>query len=204
MSNCCEIEVKNNDMRKVLWITLWINLIVFFGQFTAAIISHSSSLLADSIDMLGDVFAYAISIYAFNRGERWGARAALIKGVIIALFACFVFIDVVKKILFIEPYPAFDLMLIFSFIGLIANGICLWLLTAFRDENINMQSVWICSRNDILVNLSVIVTAILVYLFKSQWPDIIVGLSLALVLISSGYNIVRLSLAKLSHLKEKP
>lgn len=76
MKDCCQLEIRNKKIFKILWIVLWINLIVFFAQFVAAIIANSSSLLADSIDMIGDVLAYAISIYAFNKGEKWSARAS--------------------------------------------------------------------------------------------------------------------------------
>lgn len=193
MASCCDIEIRSTKMRKVLWIALWINTIVFVGQLTAAILANSSALLADSIDMIGDVIAYAISLYAFNRGDRWIARAALFKGIIIAVLAMVVFFDASEKIFTIEQIPSSTLMLIFSFIGLTANSFCLWLLTKYRDENLNMKSVWICSRNDILVNVSVIITAILIYFSNSQWPDVIVGLSLSVILFYSACHIIMLS-----------
>lgn len=193
MKDCCSLEVRSKKMHKVLWIALWINLIVFNGQLFAAIIANSSALLADSIDMIGDVFAYAISIYAFNRGEKWIAKAAFFKGIIIFILACIVVIDISKKIFISEAVPLPHLMIIFSSIGLVANGFCLWLLTTYKEENLNMKSVWICSRNDILVNLSVILTGILVYFFKSQWPDVIIGLIIAILLLYSAYHIIVVS-----------
>lgn len=197
MKDCCKPEIRNKKIIKILWIVLWINLIVFFGQFIAAIMANSSSLLADSIDMIGDVLAYAISIYAFNRGDTWGARASLIKGIIISFLASLVLLDAVRQVFVPEMLPASNLMLIFSIIGLIANGSCLWLLTAYQNDSLNMKSVWICSRNDILVNLSVIFTAGLVYYFQSKWPDIIVGLILTIVLYNSAINIIKLSMKAL-------
>lgn len=197
MSDCCQLEIRNKKILKILWIVLLINLIVFFGQFSAAIIANSSSLLADSIDMLGDVLAYSISIYAFNKGEIWGARASLFKGIIIAILAFIVLLDATKQIFTVEIIPASNIMLIFSLIGLGANSICLWLLTAYQNDSLNMKSVWICSRNDILVNLSVIITAILVLYFQSKWPDIIVGSALAILLFKSAIQIIRLSISVL-------
>lgn len=197
MSDCCQLEIRNNKILKILWIVLLINLIVFFGQFSAAIIANSSSLLADSIDMLGDVLAYSISIYAFNKGEKWGARASLFKGTIIFILASVVLLDVTKQIFTVEIVPNSNLMLIFSLIGLVANSICLWLLTTYQNDNLNMKSVWICSRNDIFVNLSVIFTAILVSYFQSKWPDIIVGSALAVILFKSAIHIVTLSIVAL-------
>lgn len=198
MKDCCELEIRNKKIFKILWVVLFINLIVFFGQFIAAIIANSSSLLADSIDMMGDVLAYAISIYAFNKGVKWQARASLFKGFIIFILACIVLFDVAKQIFNIEIMPSSSLMLIFSLIGLGANSICLWLLTTYQNDNLNMKSVWICSRNDILVNLSVILTAILVFYFQSKWPDIIVGSALAILLFKSAIHIIRLSIAALN------
>lgn len=197
MGDCCQLEVRNKKVLKTLWIVLSINLVVFFGQFSAAIVANSSSLLADSIDMMGDVLAYGISIYAFNKGEKWGARASLFKGMIIAILACIVLLDVAKQIFTVETMPASNIMLIFSLIGLGANSICLWLLTSYQNDNLNMKSVWICSRNDILVNLSVIFTAILVFYFQSKWPDIIVGTVLAIILFKSAVHIIRLSMGVL-------
>lgn len=199
MTECCTLEVRSEKMRKVLWIALWINLIVFGGQLLAAIIANSSALLADSIDMIGDVIAYAISLYAFNRGDKWVAKAALFKGIIIVVLASIVVVDASKKFFIIESIPSSSLMIIFSLIGLAANGFCLWLLTTYREENLNMKSVWICSRNDILVNLSVMLTAVLVYSFQSQWPDVIIGLSLAVILLYSAYHIIVIAINNLRH-----
>ena len=199
MSDCCQLEVRNKNVLKILWIVLSINLVVFFGQFSAAIVANSSSLLADSIDMMGDVLAYGISIYAFNKGEKWGARASLFKGIIIGILACIVLLDVAKQIFIEELMPASNIMLIFSLIGLGANSICLWLLTSYQNDNLNMKSVWICSRNDILVNLSVIFTAILVFYFQSKWPDIVVGTVLAIILFKSAVHIIRLSMGVLKN-----
>jgi len=200
MSNCCDLEIHNKKALKVLWIALWINLFVFIIQFVAAKIANSTALFADSFDMMGDVFAYAISIYAFSRGEKAATKAALYKGLLICLLAFFVFLDAFKKMFYYELLPSSTIMLIFSVLGLITNGFCLWLLTSYKDANLNMKSVWLCSRNDILANLAVILTAILVFYFHSRWPDVIVGLLLGLVLLKSGYYIIKLSINKLKSL----
>lgn len=195
MKNCCEVQ---NNKRRILWIVFWVNLIVFGGQFTAAIIAHSTALFADSIDMIGDVIAYGISIYVISRGEKALAIAALCKGVIIAFLATIVFIDALLKIFIFEAVPSSIIMVIFSVIGLCANGFCLWILTQDRNSDINMRSVWLCARNDILGNISVLITACLVYYFQSRWPDIIVGTMLAIVLLHSAITIIRLAKNKLN------
>lgn len=198
MKDCCQLEIHNKKVIKTLWIVLWINLIIFFVQFSAAIIANSSSLLANSIDMIGDVLAYAISIYTFNKGEKWNAGVSLVKGMIVFMFACFVLLDAIKQIFVPEGVPTSNLMLIFSLLALGANSICLWLLTTYQNDSLNMKSVWICSRNDILVNLSVIFTAGLVFYFRSRWPDIIIGLALTVVLFKSAIHIMKLSIPVLN------
>lgn len=197
MSSCCNLEITNLQMRKALWIALSINLFVFCCQFIFAVIAHSSALLADSIDMVGDVLAYGVSLYALNRGGHWLNNAAFLKGIFITVLAGIVLFDAIEKIFFIEPMPSYHFMLIFSLLGLLTNGICLSLLVSYRDENLNMKSVWVCSRNDIVVNFSVICTSILVYYYQSQWPDVIVGIGLGIFLLYSGLNIVILSIDKL-------
>lgn len=199
MSECCKIEIKNKKIISTLWIVLLINFVVFFVQFLAASIAHSSSLLADSIDMMGDALAYAVSIYVFNKGEKWEAGASLCKGIIIFILACIILFHVTKQVVIAETIPASNLMLIFSLIGLCANCICLWLLNTYQNNNLNMKSVWICSRNDIIVNLSVILTAGLVFYFQSKWPDIIVGLVLTIILFKSAIHIIRLSISTLKN-----
>ena len=194
MPDCCKIEIKNNKIISILWIVLWINLSVFFVQFIAAIIAHSSSLLADSIDMMGDALAYAVSIYVFNKGNKWGAAASLCKGIIIFILASIILFHAAQQIYISALVPASNLMLIFSLVGLSANCVCLWLLNSYQDNNLNMKSVWICSRNDIIVNVSVIFTAGLVFYFQSKWPDIIVGLILTIILYKSAIHVIRLSI----------
>lgn len=199
MSDCCKIEIKTKKTIKTLWIVLWINFVVFFVQFIAATIANSSSLLADSIDMMGDTLAYAISLYVINKGVKWEATASLCKGIIIYILACIILFNVIKQTVVSEMIPASNLMLIFSLIGLCANSVCLWLLNTYQNNNLNMKSVWICSRNDILVNLSVIITAGLVYYFQSKWPDIIVGLVLTILLFKSASHIIKLSMSVLKN-----
>ena len=194
MSGCC---TPNNLKRKVLWLVLWINAVAFAAQFAAAIIAHSSALLADSLDMLGDMLAYAISLYALARGQQWLAKAALYKGLIILCFASAILISSLNKITLQQILPSSTLMLIFGGLGLIANCYCFYLLSSHRNTDINMRSVWICARNDIMVNCSVLITAYLVYLLQSRWPDIIVGTGLALILLHSGFGIIRSSLQQL-------
>jgi len=190
MSNCCNIE-STQQQRKTLIIVLIINAVVFGGQFLAALFAHSSALLADSFDMLGDVMAYALSLYAIKIGEHWIAKAALFKGILIALFGIAVLSHALYELSTAVLLPHTTIMIIFSLIGLIANGSCFWLLARHRHGDINMRSVWICARNDIIGNISVLVAAGLIIALHSRWPDIIVGLGMALVFFYSAFKIIK-------------
>ena len=197
MGDCCKIDPENLQKKRVLIWVLIINSIVFFAQFTAAVIAHSSSLLADSLDMLGDAITYAVSLYAAGRGGRWLAKAALLKGFIIAFFSLIIYADVIYKLVYSSILPKAGLMTVFSIVGLISNGICLYLLTSHRTKDINMYSTWICARNDIIANISVLVTAGLTVLTLSRWPDIVIGTGLATVLFYSAIMILKVSVKEL-------
>lgn len=201
MGDCSKLDEEVFQKKRVLIWVLIINTIVFFVQFSAAIIAHSSSLLADSFDMLGDAVTYGVSLYAATRGDRWLAKAALFKGCIIAIFSLLIYMEVIYKLLYLEVLPKTDLMTIFSIVGLLSNGICLYLLTDFRRKDINMYSTWVCARNDIIGNISVLITAGLTILTLSRWPDIIVGTAFACVMLYSSIKILRASLKEMSKTK---
>lgn len=198
MGNCCKIDPEILQKKRVLVWVLIINTVVFFAQFSAAIIAHSSSLLADSLDMLGDAITYGVSLYAATRGDRWLAKAALLKGCIITIFSLIIYMEVIYKLLYLQALPKAGLMTIFSIVGLLFNGICLYLLTHHRDKDINMYSTWVCARNDIIGNISVLITAGLTVLTLSRWPDIIVGAGLASVLLYSSIKILKAAAKELS------
>jgi len=191
MANCCEINADLAKKKRLLWTVLLINMAMFLIQFVAAWFAHSTALLADSLDMLGDMLTYALSIYVAHRSQAWLNRAAIFKSIIILIFAIIVFFEAIYKIFFTMHEPSYSMMIIFGTLGLIANGICFYLLTKHRGTDINLRSTWICSRNDIIGNIAVIITAFLVLVFHSRWPDIIVGLAFTGVLIHSAIGILQ-------------
>lgn len=196
MGDCCQIDSDLLQKKRVLMWVLVINTIMFFVQFSAAIIAHSSSLLADSLDMLGDAMTYGLSLYAATRGAKWLIKAALFKCGIIGLFSVVIYVEVIYKLLFLDALPKAGLMVIFSVVGLLSNGLCLYLLTHHRDKDINMYSTWVCARNDIIGNVSVLITAGFTVLTLSRWPDIIVGLLFASVLLYSAVKIFKASISQ--------
>lgn len=192
MSDCCDPDFSAalaERQRGTLRIVFAINAVMFVVIVVAAIVASSSALLADSVDNLGDVFTYAISLYAVSRGRRTKARVALLKGGLILLAAGVVAIQIVYR-LFDPAMPVFELMGAFSLLALAANGTCLFLLWRHRSEDINMRSIWECSRNDIVANLSVFLAAAGVWLSNAAWPDILVASLLVLYLLRSALRVM--------------
>lgn len=195
MADCCndkacEIEALRNRQSSTLKIVLGINAAMFFVEITAGLISGSVSLVADSLDMLGDALVYGFSIYVVARDERLKAIAALFKGGIMAMLGLFVLGQAIYKILF-PHLPAFEAIGIIGLLALAANSLCFFLLWRHRSDDINMSSVWLCSRNDIIANVSVLFAAVGVWLTHSGWPDILVGLALAVLFLRSALFVLR-------------
>lgn len=182
----CAIEALKSRQSATLKIVLAINVVMFVVELASGLLARSTALLSDSLDNLGDALTYGLSLYAVSRGARSKAKVALFKGGLITLAGLFVLGQVAYRV--INPgVPIFETMGVVSIIALVANGACLALLWKHRTEDINMSSVWQCSRNDIASNLSVLLAAAGVWLTGSAWPDLLVGLALAsLFLWSAG------------------
>lgn len=185
----CSIDRLRERQRGTLRAVLAINAVMFFVIAAAALHGDSAALLSDSLDNLGDAFTYGLSLYAVSRGAAVKARVALFKGALIFLGACVVVGQVVHRLI-VPGVPLFEIMGAFSLIGLAANGLCLFLLWRHRHEDVNMSSVWECSRNDIAANLSVFVAAGGVWLTGSGWPDLAVAGILALLLMRSAWRVI--------------
>ena len=193
MSSCCDnqcsLELLRQRQRGTLRAVLVINLLMFFIIVFAAVYAGSSALLSDSLDNLGDAMTYILSLYAVGHGARAKARVALFKGILIMLGAGVVAAQIVYK-LFVPSMPLFEVMGIFSIFALLANALCLFLLWRHRHEDVNMSSVWECSRNDIATNISVFIAAGAVWLTSSGWPDIIVAACLVVLLMRSALRVI--------------
>ena len=146
--------------------------------------------------MLADALVYGFSIYVVTRGARMKANAALFKGGIMAAFGFFALGQAVYKIVF-PQIPVFEAIGAIGLLALATNSICLALLWRHRADDINMSSVWLCSRNDIIANVSVLFAAVGVWLTRSGWPDILVGLALAALFLRSALFILRRGIKEL-------
>lgn len=194
MDTCCqdkarELEQLRERQSKVLWLVLAINAVMFLLEMSAGILAGSVALLADSLDMLGDTIVYGFSLVVLTRSARWKASAALLKGSIMAVFGLGVLGQTGYKLLF-GGTPDAQLMGVTGFVVLAANATCLYVLTRHRNDDLNMRSTWLCSRNDIIANTGVIVAAGSVYLTTSKWPDVIISLIITVVFLRSAWYVL--------------
>jgi Co/Zn/Cd efflux system component len=194
--DCCankqsEVEALavHADVRRVLKIVLAINFVMFVAELGAGLSARSTALIADSVDMLGDSLVYILSLYALERGLRWRAGAALVKGGLIALFGVSVAVEVVAKLVS-GVTPLASTMVLFGAIALAANLTCLALLYRFRDRDVNMSSTFECSRNDVIANVGVLLAAAGVHVFSAGWPDIAVGAIIATLFMRSAIKVI--------------
>ena len=190
MDDCCEVRPVGERQRRILHVVLWINAVMFVVEFLAGVAGHSTALLSDSADMLGDALVYGVSLYAIARGPVWQTRAALLKGAIMAAFAAGIVVEVLVK-LARGVTPSADVMSGIGLLALAANAVVLAFLWRRRADDLNMRSVWLCSRNDVIANVAVLLAAAGVGLTGSPWPDIIVGLAIAGLFATSAVGVIR-------------
>ena len=183
------LDALRGRQRGTLRIVRGVNPCSFLVMVVAALYGNSTALLADSLDNLGDALTYGLSLYAVSRSASAKAKVALLKGGLIFVAACAVAGQIVYKLV-VPGVPVFEVMGAFSLLGLGANSLCLYLLWRHRHEDVNMSSVWECSRNDIASNLSVFVAAGAVWLTGSGWPDILVAFGLVCLLLRSAIRVV--------------
>lgn len=184
----CASDQMRESQGKTLKIVLAINLAMFGIEATAGWLAGSTALLADSLDMLGDALVYGFSLYVLARDDGWKAISAFIKGGIMAGFGLFVLAQAIYKLLHPEV-PTYETMGAIGLLALAANSVCLYLLWKHRADDVNMRSVWLCSRNDIIANSAVLIAGIGVWLTASQWPDLVVGLGIAALFLRSAVHV---------------
>ncbi len=189
--SCCGETQRIEDARwrRVLWIALTINIAMFAGEIGAGIASGSRSLQADALDFLGDAANYAISLGVAGMALGWRSRAALLKGGTILAFGLYVLVTTILAALG-GSVPHAGTMGIVGVIALVANGSVALMLYRYRSGDANMRSVWICSRNDAIGNLAVLLAAAGVIGTGTAWPDLAVALIMAALGIWGGLQIV--------------
>lgn len=195
MKHCCEDKGEasralRHRQRRMLIAVLCINFGMFLIEGGAGLVSRSSALLADSLDMFGDAVVYGVTLYALDRGTGWLARSSILKGLVLCAFTISVVVEAAYKAIANVVPEAYTVGGV-GILALVANGCCLLLLLRHRRDDINMTSAWICSRNDMITNVSVILAAFSVAFTQSAWPDVLVGAGIATLLLISATGILR-------------
>lgn len=206
-AGCCDADddalvALRDRQRTVLWTVLGINAVLFVVEFGVGWWARSTALLADSLDMLGDAFVYAFSLWVLQRGMRWRARAALSKGVVQLVFGLVVLGQAAWRAVDGTP-PVADAMALMGLVALAGNTWAFALLWRHRSDDINMTSTWLCSRNDLIANVSVLAAAVAVWQFDSVWPDVVVGVAISVLFLRTARDVIRDARAKLAQADEE-
>jgi Co/Zn/Cd efflux system component len=191
--SCCQAPVDASVLqarqRRVLATVLAINAATFIMMIVAATMSGSSTLLSGALDNFGDALTYALSFAVVGSTIAAKAKVALFKGTLIMGAAVAVAIQISWRLFHMET-PVFEMMGIAAIANLAANAGCLALLHPYRHDDVNMSSVWECSRNDVFEGSAVIAAALFVWLFDSGWPDLLIALALLIMFIRSALRVL--------------
>ena len=195
INDCCsslekELTKVQDEKRNILVWVLIINTSMFFIEAIYGWFAQSNALMADALDMLGDAAIFGFSLYVIRLNTIWQSRAGYIKGIIMAIFAIGVLTNTFYRS-FNPIIPEVTTMGVVGFMALAANLICAVMLLGFRDTDINMRSAWLCSRNDVLANLGVLLAAAGVAWTSSPWPDLVVGISISTLILKSAIEVMR-------------
>ena len=192
--SCCQSQIDAGALeerqRRVLVLVLVINATTFLMMITAAGFSGSSSLLSGALDNFGDAVTYALSLAVIGATCAAKARVALFKGLLIFGAALAVAVQIAWRISYVE-IPVFETMGIAALLNLGANLLCLRLLYPYRNGDVNMTSVWECSRNDVMEGVAVIAATLAVWVFGSGWPDILIAIALLVLFLRSASRVLR-------------
>ena len=191
MSGCgCEMEARDGRERKTLLLVLGINAFMFVFEMALGLLAQSSGLIADSLDMFADAFVYAISLYAVGKSSNLKTRAAKLSGIVQISLALMVIADVLRRcITGSEPVSA--LMMGVGCIALFANAACLLMISKHRDSGVHMRASLIFSANDVIANIGVILSGVLVWALGSRYPDLVIGFMIAAVVLRGGLKILK-------------
>lgn len=189
-SNIVDLASLQARQRRVLAWVFGINLVTFAMMVAGSVMSGSSALLSGTLDNLGDALTYALSMAVVGASAQAKARVAVIKGLLILGAALAVAVQIAWRLTDLDA-PAAGTMSVAAVLNLVANAVCLKLLTPYRDGDVNMSSSWECSRNDVIEGFAVIGAAAAVWAFASPWPDLIVALVLLGIFLRSASRVLR-------------
>lgn len=192
-NDCPSSSIANGDepvFRRVLWIALWVNLAMFVIETIAGYLGDSMSLQADALDFFGDAANYAISLFVLGMALTVRARAAMFKGLTMGLIGLWVLGNALYRI-YVGSEPEPMIMGSIAVLALVSNVSVAILLYRYREGDANMRSIWLCSRNDAIGNVAVLIAATGVATTATRWPDLIVAGIIASLGLSAAYQIIR-------------
>ncbi|WP_435661544.1 cation transporter [Leisingera caerulea] len=193
MAGCCNHEARfdgvSADYKRRLWLVIAINAGMFAVEMGAGQLSGSQALKADALDFLGDALTYGISLAVIGATLRTRALAALGKGISLLLMGAWVFGSTVYQVFYVGV-PQAQIMGVIGFMALAANLISVMLLARYKDGDANVRSVWLCSRNDAIGNVAVMIAALGVWGTATGWPDLIVAGIMGGLFLNSAFQIL--------------
>jgi Co/Zn/Cd efflux system component len=198
--HCCSPSTPSRDARygRIIIAALVINAGMFAVEVAAGLAAGSVALQADALDFLSDAGNYAISLMVLGMTLKWRARAALLKGWSLGVLGLLVFAATLGNVID-GTVPEVRIMGLIGALALVANVGVAALLFAYRTGDSNMRSVWLCSRNDAIANIGVLLAALGVFGTATGWPDVIVATVIAGLAVSAAIQIIRQARAELRH-----
>lgn len=199
MAGCCNHEAKfdglSTDYKRRLWLVIAINAIMFAVEMSAGHMARSQALQADALDFLGDALTYGLSLAVIGASVRVRTNAALIKAVSLLAMGVWVMGSTIYRVFYVGV-PEAQIMGVIGFLALAANLASVALLVRYKDGDANVRSVWLCSRNDAIGNVAVMIAAAGVWGTATGWPDLLVAGIMGGLFLSSAWQILRQALAE--------
>jgi cation diffusion facilitator family transporter len=198
--DCCDTGVTfeglSADYKRRLWLVIAINAAMFLVEIAAGALAGSRALQADALDFAGDAATYGISLAVIGASIRTRSIAAFAKGLSLTILGLWVLGSTLYHVL-ILGIPRAEIMGVVGFLALAANVASVLILMRYREGDANVRSVWLCSRNDAIGNVAVMIAALGVWATASRWPDLIVAAGMAGLFLSSSLQILRQSLREM-------
>ena len=197
MSGCCgdndKFDGVSDEYKRRLWIVIALNATMFVVEMTAGHLAKSQALQADALDFFGDALTYGISLAVIGASIRVRTTAALAKGISLLSMGIWVFGSTVYRVFYVGV-PEAEIMGVVAALALSTNLASVFLLVSYMEGDANVRSVWLCSRNDAIGNVAVMIAALGVWATASGWPDLIVAAIMASLFLSSSFQIIRQAL----------
>jgi Co/Zn/Cd efflux system component len=191
-----DLKLENHkNERKLLWTVLLINFGFFALESITGLISKSMGLVADSLDMLADALVYGLSLYAVGRAVQAKQNVARISGYFQMILAVIGFSEVIRRFVSVDNPPNYTTMVVVSFLALVGNVICLYLLRQTKSNEAHMKASMIFTSDDVIINIGVILAGGLVYLFQSNKPDLVMGTIVFVIVTRGALRILKISRA---------